>query len=569
LKLVQWALVPTAALLAISQYSVQHHSWRKAVAGVIAGVVAMIPEGLVLLTSLAFAVATITLARRRVLVQELPAVEGLARVDVVILDKTGTITEGVMRFDDIEPVEGSDAPDDDVTDALAAIAADEQRNQTMQALHDAHQSPPAWERTASTPFSSIRKWSAAAFGEHGTWVLGAPEMVWAGKPADDPVRARAEHLASQGQRVLLLTRTAAPLSGEQLPDGMRAVAFVLFEEQIRADAADTIRYFAEQGVQCKVVSGDSPRTVGAVAARVGIDGADQPVDGRDLPEDPAALADVLENTGVVGRVTPHQKRAIVAALQQRGHVVAMTGDGVNDALALKDADIGIAMGNGAAATRAVAQIVLLGGHFAAMPGVVAEGRRVIANVERVANLFVTKTVYAMLLAIAVGVARWPYPFLPRHLTIISSLTIGIPAFFIALGPNRQRYEPGFVPRVLRFAARAGLVAATATFGGYAIARYTGGVSLDEARTTATIVLFGVGISILAGLARPMTRLRLLLIVLMVVAFVGAVTISGIRHFFALDAPPAGVLVASAAIVAGSGVLLELGRRRFQPATASR
>ena len=559
LQLVQWALVPTATLLAISQFTVQHHSWRRAIAGVIAGVVAMIPEGLVLLTSLAFAVAVVSLARRRVLVQELPAVEGLARVDIVLLDKTGTITEGVMRFDTLEPMDREDL----VTDALAALAADDTRNQTMQALCEAFPTPPGWTRTAATPFSSARKWSAATFGDHGTWVLGAPEMVWIGRPDGDPIRTRTEELADEGRRVLLLAHTDATLAGDDLPDGLEAAALVLFEERIRDDAADTIRYFTEQGVQCKVVSGDSPRTVGAVAARSASSGADRPVDGRELPDEADALGDVLERTGVVGRVTPHQKRAIVTALQQRGHVVAMTGDGVNDALALKDADIGIAMGSGASATRAVAQIVLLDGQFAAMPGVVAEGRRVIANVERVSNLFVTKTVYAMLLAIAIGVARWPYPFLPRHLTIISSLTIGIPAFFLALGPNRRRYEPGFVRRVLRFSVPAGLVAAAATFAGYAIARRTLGVSLDEAQTAATIVLFGVGLWILALLARPMTHVRWMLLVAMGAAFAAAMTIAGVRDFFALDAPPRNVLVAIAVVVAAAGGVLEIGRQRLK------
>ena len=558
LQLVQWALVPTATLLAISQFTVQHHSWRRAIAGVIAGVVAMIPEGLVLLTSLAFAVATVTLARGRVLVQELPAVEGLARVDIVLLDKTGTITEGVMRFDTLEPIDREDL----VSDALSALAADDTRNQTMQALCEAFPTPPGWTRTASTPFSSSRKWSAATFGEHGTWVFGAPEMVWVGRAEDDPIRIRFEAIASEGRRVLLLAHGDAALVGEELPDGLDASALVLFEERVRSDAAETIRYFHEQGVACKVISGDSPKTVGAVAARVGIVDADRPVDGRELPDAPDELGALLDRTGVIGRVTPHQKRAIVAALQQQGHVVAMTGDGVNDALALKDADIGIAMGSGAAATRAVAQIVLLDGQFAAMPGVVAEGRRVIANVERVSNLFVTKTVYAMLLAIAVGVARWPYPFLPRHLTIISSLTIGVPAFFLALGPNLRRYQPGFVRRVLRFSVPAGFVAAAATFAGYGIARQTGGVTTDQARTAATIVLFCVGLWILALLARPMTNVRVMLLVAMGAAFVAAVTITGIRHFFALDAPPRSVFAALAAIVGAAGLVLEVGRGRL-------
>jgi cation-transporting ATPase E len=555
LRYVQWALVPTAALLAISQFSALDE-FRAAVAGAIAGVVAMIPEGLVLLTSLAFAVAAVTLAGRRVLVQELPAVEGLARVDMVMLDKTGTITEGVMCFDSFEPIgDETDAPA-----ALGALAAHEDRNATAAALHAAFPAPTGWNRIGAIPFSSTRKWSAASFDSRGTWVLGAPELVWAGRPIDDPVRQRCEQLADAGLRVVLLARSDATLAGESLPEPLTAAAYVVFDEQVRPDAADTIRYFAEQGVTCKVMSGDSPRTVGAIAARVGIDGTGGAVDGRELPDDPYALGAALESAAVVGRVTPHQKRAIVDALQRRGHVVAMTGDGVNDALALKDADLGIAMGSGAAATRAVAQIVLLDGQFAALPGVVAEGRRVIANVERVANLFVTKTVYATLLAVAIGITRWPYPFLPRHLTIISSLTIGIPAFFLALGPNSQRYVPGFVDRVLRFALRAGAVAAVATFTSYAFARGTDGVSLAEARTAATITLLAIGLWILGLLARPFTPLRMLLVAAMAAAFAAVLAIPEVRDFFALDIPPLGLDLVIATVVVIADGLLELGWR---------
>jgi cation-transporting ATPase E len=555
LRLVQWALVPTAALLAISQFAALD-GFRAAVAGAIAGVVAMIPEGLVLLTSLAFAVAAVTLARRRVLVQELPAVEGLARVDTVVLDKTGTITEGVMCFDSFEVI----GAEPDAPAALGALAADDDRNATAAALHAAFPAPTGWNRSAVVPFSSTRKWSAASFESHGTWVLGAPEMVWAGRPLDDPVRQRFEQLADAGRRVVLLGRSDAAISGELLPEPLTAVAYIVFDEQIRPDAADTIRYFAEQGVTCKVVSGDSPRTVGAIAARVGINGPGGAVDGRELPEEPDALGAALEEAAVVGRVTPHQKRAIVDALQRRGHVVAMTGDGVNDALALKDADLGVAMGSGAAATRAVAQIVLLDGKFAALPGVVGEGRRVIANVERVANLFVTKTVYAALLAIAVGITRWPYPFLPRHLTIISSLTIGIPAFFLALGTSSRRYVPGFVDRVVYFALRAGAVAAVATFTAYAFARGTHGVSLAEARTAATITLLAIGLWILGLLARPFTPARMLLVGAMAAAFAGALAIPAVRDFFALDVPPLGLDLVIAAIVVLADALLELGWR---------
>jgi cation-transporting ATPase E len=312
-----------------------------------------------------------------------------------------------------------------------------------------------------------------------------------------------------------------------------------------------------------VISGDNPRTVGAVAARVGLDGADRPVDARELPDEFDPMLRVLEDASVFGRVTPQQKRGIVHTLQKADHVVAMTGDGVNDALALKDADIGVAMGSGAPATRAVAQIVLLDGKFARMPGVVGEGRRVIANVERVANLFVTKTFYAMLLAILIGIARWPYPFLPRHLTIISSLTIGIPAFFLALAPNIQRYVPGFVTRVLRTAGPAGVIAAVATFTSYAIAHFAAGVSVDQARTAATLTLMIVGLWVLNLFARPITPARAALVGTMIVAFLVILRVTSLREWFALGLPR--TLVTASAVVCGLAavVVLELGWQIMQ------
>jgi cation-transporting ATPase E len=551
LRYVQWALFPTAVLLAFSQFHV-HHDNRAAIAGIVAGVVAMVPEGLVLLTSLAFGLAAVTLARRNVLVQELPAVEGLARVDTVLLDKTGTLTQGLITFDELEQL----APDDPVADALGALADDDNRNATINALCEAFPAPEGWDRTASTPFSSARKWSGVTFGDRGTWIIGAPEMVWAGSADDHPVRVKANELAAQGDRVLLLARTDAALVDEELPDGLHASALITFEEQIRPDAAETLAYFAREGVRCIVISGDNPRTVGAIATRVGLEGGDRACDARELPDDAEALGAVLESTTVFGRVTPQQKRAIVGAMQRRGHVVAMTGDGVNDALALKDADIGVAMGSGAPATRAVAQVVLLDGRFAHMPRVVAEGRRVIANVERVANLFVTKTFYAMILAIAIGIARWPYPFLPRQLTVISSLTIGIPAFFLALAPNSRRYVPGFVRRVVVSAGPAGVIASVSTFVAYAIARQYD--SLAQSQTAATITLLIVGLWVLNLLARPITPWRFVLFLTMAGAFVVIIAVPSLRDFFALDLPSAPVMWGTIACAVGGVAALELG-----------
>ncbi|HMG26370.1 MAG TPA: HAD-IC family P-type ATPase [Acidimicrobiia bacterium] len=528
LRYVTWAIFPTGALLVVSQYYAVSE-WTDAVSGAVAGVVGMVPQGLVLLTSVAFGVAAVTLARRQVLVQELPAVEGLARVDVVCFDKTGTLTDGNIVFDRVERLDDR-AP---VEDALGALAAEEDRNATLNAIAAAFPAADGWQRTGFVPFSSARKWSAATFGDHGTWVLGAPELVWAGRDGD--VSTKAERLAATGQRVLLLARTDAPLDGEALPDALDAVALVLFEEQVRPDAADALAYFAQQGVELKVISGDSPQTVGAVAARVGMPHADQPFDARELPEDLDALGDTLEERSVFGRVTPHQKQDMVRALQGRGHTVAMTGDGVNDALALKLADIGVAMGSGAPATRAVAQLVLLDGKFSTMPGVVAEGRRVTANIERVANLFVTKTVWATLLAVAVSLAFWPYPFLPRHLTIIDTLTIGIPSFFLALAPNTRRYVPGFVDRVLRFTIPAGIVAAVAAFAAFAVARFDD-LPLTQQRTAATIVMLMVSLTVLVILAQPLTSRRVLLVVLMIAGFVLLFPIEYVREFYGLRLP---------------------------------
>jgi len=528
-------------------------STKNALLSLVSAVVGMVPEGLVLLTSLAFGIAAVTLARRKVLVQELPAVEGLARVDVVCLDKTGTLTEGDVAFDRLELLDGAD--DAVVGAALSALADDANANATLAAIGAAFPPADGWTRTATVPFSSARKWSAAAFTGQGSWIIGAPEMVC--PDADVPARVRADALAAEGRRVLLLARSDAALGDEVLPPGTQPRALVLLEEQIRPDAAETLRYFTEQGVALKVISGDNPRTVGAVAARVGMAGADTPYDARELPDDPAALAEILETRSVFGRVTPQQKRAMVGALQSKGHVVAMTGDGVNDALALKDADIGVAMGSGAAATRAVAQLVLLDGKFATLPGVVAEGRRVIANIERSANLFVTKTVYAILIAVFVAIAGWKYPYLPRQLTIVSTFTIGIPGFFLALAPNKRRYVPGFLERVLRFTVPAGAVGAVAALSAFGLAFYGDDVVLREARTCATLALCAVGLWVLVCLARPFNWWRTLLVAAMAGSIAVILAVPWLRDFYALKVPSGSVFAELVVICLLSVVAIEV------------
>ena len=360
----------------------------------------------------------------------------------------------------------------------------------------------------------------------------------------------------------MLARAPAGLTGEDLPPDLVPVALVVLDEKLRRSAPDTMAYFGRQHVTVKVISGDNPTTVGAVAKRCGVPGAERTVDARELPEDQDAMAEVLERYAVFGRVTPHQKRAMVHALQSKGHEVAMTGDGVNDTLALKDADIGVAMGSGSAAARAVARFVLLDNDFAVFPSVVAEGRRVIANVERVANLFLTKTFYALFLALVVGVASLPFPFIPRHFTIISALTIGIPGFFLALAPNERRARPGFLSRVLRFAIPAGLVAGIATMTGYLVARRHDELTLSQQRTVAVIVLFIVALWVLAILARPLNAWRLGLVLAMGGAFVAVLVIPPLRDYFDLPIPTDSMTLAAIGIGAVAAGVLELGWRVF-------
>lgn len=552
LRVGSWLLLPTGVLLVISQVR-SASNLGDALRSSVAGVGAMIPEGLVLLTSVAFAVGVTRLGRRRALVQELAAVEMLARVDVVCVDKTGTLTEGVLEVTGVERPGGA-AADDETVEALGAlVAAEERPNASLQAIAAIGRDP-AWTVEHAVPFSSARKWSGATFTGRGSWLLGAPDVLLAD---DHPLRDRVEDLASTGMRVILLARSDQAL-GDRPPDDLDAAALVCLEERIRPEARDTLAYFASQGVALKVISGDNPTTVGAVAAKVGVPGADAPLDARTLPDDVDDLANVLEQASVFGRVQPHQKRAMVHALQRRGHVVAMTGDGVNDVLALKDADVGVAMGSGSSACRGVAQVVLLDDSFASMPAVVAEGRRVIGNVERVANLFVTKSVYAFLLAVIVGIAQQPFPFLPRHLTIVSSLTIGIPAFFLALAPNEERSRPGFVGRVARFAIPAGTIAAAATYAGYAVATDEERTGLVEERTVAVIVLFLVAAWVLMILARPFNEWKAILAGSMGVAFVIALATPGIRDFFELRLPSTVLILAAIGVAALAVGLLELG-----------
>lgn len=553
LRYITLLMIPAGALLLVSQIKTGATT-GDAISGVVAGLVGMVPEGLVLLTSVAFAVSVVVLGRRNVLVQELPAVEGLARVDVICLDKTGTLTTGELQIKSIDSIDSAMLVDK----VLGAFAADPAgRNATLDAIAAKYEPPDGWENTGSVAFSSIRKWSAESFGSIGTWVLGAPEVLMENMNDFSILSEHINDTAAAGFRVLLLARSDEALNGDTLPGDLTPAAVLVFEERIKPDARDTLGYFKEQGVDIKVISGDNPATVSAVAERVGLRKAGKSMDARDLPEGMEEMAEAMEEHNIFGRVTPDQKKQMVEALQSKGHVVAMTGDGVNDVLALKDSDIGIAMGSGAAATRSVAELVLLDNKFATLPGVVGEGRRVIANMERVANLFITKTVYSTVLSIVIGLLSWTFILLPRHLTIISSLTIGIPAFILSFEPNKQRYRPGFLKRVLQFTIPVGIIAAAAALIVGGTAHTNPGLLLEESRTLATVVLVLIGLYVLLVITRPFNLMDGVLVGSLGIAFVLILTISPLRKFLALDLPAWPWVLFAVAIAAVAMVLIEI------------
>ena len=583
-RIIRWItvlLLPVGAIVVNGQMqaaggwavAIESGAWRDAAVAATASLIAMIPQGLVFMTSVALAVGAVKLAQHEVLVQELAAVEGLARVDMLCLDKTGTLTEGRMVLDGVEPLRAADlAPAAQAV--LAWMGADRDANATTRALVESFAEPPAEQPVRAIEFSSRRKWSAVSFADgpaRGTWVLGAPDIVLADVPDAADALARFDERATAGERTVVLARTEVVLDppvevpeGERppepdLPADLAAIALVSFREKVRDDAHETLGYFREQEVELCVISGDDPRTVAAVAREAGIQHEGPGFDARELPDDDSALDAIMAEHRVFGRVTPEQKKAMVLSLQRLGHTVAMTGDGVNDALALKHADLGIAMGSGAAATRAVARLVLLDGQFSRLPRVVAEGRQVIANVERLAKLFLSKTTYAILFAVVFGALLWPFPFLPRQLSIVDGLTIGLPALVLALLPNIQRYRPGFLTRAARFCIPSGLVVGGTLISVVAYA-YLGGYAPPVVQTAAVITLTLTALWVLVILSRPFTWITSLVVVAAYAGLGVVFAIPAAVDFLQLGAaPPELILVAVGASAIGS-LLLEVMHR---------
>ena len=552
-RILRWltVIIPVASIFLFVNLLAADDRWQDALIGTVAAAVAMVPDGLVLLTSLSFMAGIVALARRNALAKQLSTVEVLARVDVLCLDKTGTITTGEITFAEAHPVDGH--TDAEVRDALVALAAsDRAPNATMAAIAGALGTDSSWTIDRVEPFDSERKWSAASFAEHGWFYLGAPDFLLG---VDDPARELVEERSAAGKRLLAVVTSPDGPVGDDLPPSARALAIVVLEDEIRPDAAEILAYFTAQDVTLKVISGDNQETVAAIAERAGLDVIGEPVDARELPESIDQLAAALEAGTVFGRVKPQQKQAIVGALQSHGHVVAMTGDGVNDVLALKDADLGISMGSGSEATKAVADLVLTDDAFSSLPTVVNEGRKVINNVERVSNLFVTKAAYAVLLTFAVGLVDSPFPFLPRQLTLIGTFSIGVPGFFLALAPEVDLIRPGFLRRVLRFSVPAGVVAGAATLAAYEASLHLTEIDLDQARTLATLTLLALGLVVLAVTSRPLQSWKLGLVVAMGLGYVVVGLVPFLRSFFRLELFWDAAWLFSAVAVAIGGVLI--------------
>ncbi|NFR04705.1 HAD family hydrolase, partial [Clostridium botulinum] len=522
-------VLPIGILLISTQLFYVKKSWQDALIGSVSGIVGMVPEGLVLLTSATFVVAVIRLSKWDTLIQELPATEVLARVDVLCLDKTGTITKGELKVSGINVI-GRNS-EREVELILSAIAHSfKSNNQTEKALMEKYNCNPNLEVKGKIPFSSKRKWSAVEFKDKGMWILGAPEMILKENYKD--ISLEVEKAAQDGKRVLLLANFKGENLDEKLDGELEKVSLVFMEDIIRDNAMKTISYFNNENVTLKIISGDNPVTVSSIAKRVGVKNADKYIDARNLPENEEELSKVVENTCIFGRVSPHQKKSIIKALRKNKHTVAMTGDGVNDVLALKEADCGIAMANGSDATKAVAQLVLMKSDFEALPHVVLEGRRLINNLEKVSELFISKTVYFMILSIIFALLLRPFPIIPIQLTLVGSISIGIPSFFLAISPNKDIIKGDFLKRVLRFSIPNGILIGISTIIMFLFG-YNQGLSLEQCRTLA-LVIFGIlSLFVLLKVSRPLNLYRVAVVFSMVVLFIMAFIIPFTRKIFVI------------------------------------
>jgi cation-transporting P-type ATPase E len=565
-RLLLWiigAAVPLAVGLTVSVLA-RVHSGEARIQAITAGIVNLVPEGLILLISVTAAVSAFKIARRGVLAQQLNAVESLASVNVVCTDKTGTLTEPTPRVLALVPAEGTDAAV--FADQLAGFAASSpSRNPTLEAINDAGLADVASVTVSGqVPFSSRRRWSALDLDGERLF-LGAPELF---AKADESLKARAQREARSGRRVLALGSGARPLPDDTdppFPDDVRPLGLVVLAERLRPNAAETVAFFSEQHVVLKVLSGDAPATAGAIAHDAGVPGSAAALNGEELPAEPAALRDAVLEAPAVGRISPDGKRAVVDALNEAGRYVAMVGDGVNDVPALKEARLAIAQGSGTQIARSVADLVLVRDDFGAVPGMVAEGRQILRNIQRVARLFATKSVFTAFVVLAVGIPTATYPLLPRQFTIASTVTIGIPAFLLALAPSDGPWRPEhFLRSVAGFAIPAGIAIGLGIVAGYLLARYGFDLGLTRSRTVATGTVVVCGLAVVVRLERHRGRGRIVLWGLcaaMLALFALALAIPFLRHFYELSTPT-GEAVAAWAVGTVTGVGGMLGASRL-------
>lgn len=525
IRIVTFFIVPIGAGLAIHQY-ILSGSIKDTVLSTVTQLIGMIPEGLVLLTSTVLAVSVIRLSKHKVLVQELYCIETLARVDVLCLDKTGTITEGCMELVDVIPYGNNKS--EQLEEALTALtSALEDNNATFSAIRDKFPNDTNWIGNNIMPFSSEKKWSGVNFENEGTYIIGAAEFIL----KDNIPQELSELLSkySKGYRSLVMVHSNNDFNERDLPDDLEICGLLILVDKIRAEAPQTLKYFEEQGVEIKVISGDNVLTVSDVARRAGVKNYDKYVDATTLKTDEDIEKAILENT-VFGRVTPAQKKKFVQALQSNGHTVAMTGDGVNDVLALKEADCSVAMASGSDAARNVSQLVLLNSNFASMPKVVAEGRRTINNIERSAALFLVKSIYMTLMAIVFLFVNIAAPFEPIQMTLVNAFTIGIPSFILALEPNKNRIKGSFFNNIMRSALPGGIASVIGILL-VIISESMIGISHREYVTLAVAVVSAMGIIVLFEKCLPFDKIRAALFVVMVIGL--TIGILCFRNLFSL------------------------------------
>ena len=527
-KVVGILIIPIGLTLFIQQYVISGNDLKSSVTGMVASVIGMIPEGLYLMATVAMAVSAARLASRQVLIHNMKCIETLARVDVLCVDKTGTITEPRMCVQEILPLAES-YEDHTVGEWLAAfVRAQAADNITIEALQEYYRDETVLVRPQAVQgFSSKTKYSGVQMAGH-SFVLGAPEFIL--RDAYGAQEAAIGEYASKGYRVLVFAVYDGMLDGEPLTGSAVSLAYVMLANPIREGAKETFAYFARQGVQVRVISGDNPVTVSEVAAQAGIANAGRYIDASTL-QTPADLANAATKYVVFGRVTPDQKRALVHAMKAKGETVAMTGDGVNDVLALKDADCSIAMASGSEAASQVAQLVLMDSDFSKMPAVVAEGRRVVNNIERTASLFLVKNIFSMLLSVFSVCMVLEYPLEPAQISLISMFTIGIPGFIMSLEPNRERIQGRFMSKVIRKALPAGLtdflvVSAMVIF------CQEFAVNAEDVSTACTIIVAIVGFMILYRIASPMNRLHWIMLIGVIAGWL--LCVMEISHLFAIN-----------------------------------